>query len=101
MRTEIAVALISLVGILITGAVSIITSAVQAKKSHNELVSQLQHHSELQDVRLDAKIDRYAAVTDTKIETLTNEVRRHNGFAEKIPALEADIKNLKAEVHNK
>lgn len=101
MRTEIAVALISLAGILITGAVSIITSAVQAKKSHNELVAKLEHHSELQDVRLDAKIEKYAAVTDQKIENLTQEVRRHNGFAEKIPAMQAEINNLKQGVINK
>lgn len=101
MKTEIAVALISLAGILITGAVSIITAAVQARKSHAQLVQQLEHHSELQDVRLDAKIDRYAAVTDTKIETLTAEVRKHNGFAERIPTLETEIKNLKNEVYRK
>lgn len=101
MKTEVVVALISLAGILITGAVSIITAAVQARKSHAQLVQQLEHHSELQDVRLDAKIDRYAAVTDTKIETLTAEVRRHNGFAERIPTLETEIKNLKNEVYRK
>lgn len=101
MKTEIVVALISLAGILITGAVSIITSAVQARKSHSQLVQQLEHHSELQDVRLDAKIDRYAAVTDTKIETLTAEVRKHNGFAERIPALEAKVNTLQQEVNRK
>ena len=32
------------------------------------------------------------AVTDTKIQELTREVRRHNGFAEKIPVLQEQIK---------
>lgn len=32
------------------------------------------------------------AVTDTKIEELTREVRTHNGFAEKIPVIEEKIK---------
>lgn len=31
------------------------------------------------------------AVTDTRLETLTNEVRKHNGFAERIPVLEEKI----------
>jgi len=31
------------------------------------------------------------AVTDTKIEELTREVRKHNGFAERIPVLEEKI----------
>jgi peptidoglycan hydrolase CwlO-like protein len=32
------------------------------------------------------------AVTDTKIEELTREVRKHNNFAEKIPVIQEQIK---------
>ena len=32
------------------------------------------------------------AVTDTKIEELTREVRLHNGFAQRIPVVEEQIK---------
>lgn len=32
------------------------------------------------------------AVTDTKIEELTREVRAHNGFAQRIPVVEEQIK---------
>lgn len=32
------------------------------------------------------------AVTDTKIEELTREVRMHNGFAEKIPVMQEQIR---------
>lgn len=32
------------------------------------------------------------AVTDVKIEELTQEVRKHNSFAEKIPVIEEQIK---------
>ena len=38
------------------------------------------------------------AVTDTKLEELTREVREHNGFAQKIPALEKDVEFLKGKV---
>ncbi len=34
------------------------------------------------------------AVTDTKIEELTREVREHNDFAKRIPVIENDIKTL-------
>lgn len=33
------------------------------------------------------------AVTDTKIEALTREVREHNGFAQRIPVVERDVKD--------
>lgn len=32
------------------------------------------------------------AITDTKIDELTREVRLHNGFAEKIPVIQEQIK---------
>ncbi len=38
------------------------------------------------------------AVTETKIDELTREVRQHNGFAEKIPVQEARIKALERRV---
>ena len=38
------------------------------------------------------------AVTETKIDELTREVRAHNGFAEKIPVLQSEVKELKNRV---
>lgn len=34
------------------------------------------------------------AITDTKLEELTREVRKHNNFAERLPVVENDIKTL-------
>ena len=34
------------------------------------------------------------AVTETKIDELTREVRLHNGFAEKIPVIQEQIKTI-------
>ena len=34
------------------------------------------------------------AVTDTKIEELTREVREHNGFARRMPVVEEQIKSI-------
>lgn len=39
-----------------------------------------------------AKLERAQAVTDTKIEELTREVRMHNDFARRIPVLEEQNK---------
>ncbi len=38
------------------------------------------------------KLETSQAVTDTKIEELTREVRKHNNFAERIPVMEEQIK---------
>ena len=42
--------------------------------------------------RTEQKIQVARAVTDTKIEELTREVRKHNNFAEKIPVIQEQIK---------
>ncbi len=39
-----------------------------------------------------ANIQTSQAVTDTKIEELTREVREHNGFARRMPVVEEQIK---------
>lgn len=41
------------------------------------------------------------AVTDTKIEELTREVREHNNFAKRVPVLEEQLRALKEEVKGK
>ena len=62
---------------LITGGLSllgvVITCLVTAKKSETTI-----------------KIAQ--AVTDTKIQELTREVRQHNGFAQRMPVVEEQIK---------
>ena len=37
---------------------------------------------------------RAQAVTDTKLEELTREVREHNGFARRLPVVENQIQNI-------
>jgi hypothetical protein len=39
------------------------------------------------------------AVTDTKIEELTREVREHNNFAKRMPVVENEITHLVNDVH--
>jgi len=39
------------------------------------------------------------AVTDTKIEELTREVRTHNNFAQRMPVVENEISNIHATLH--
>lgn len=49
---------------------------------------------------LQHKLEISQAVTDTKIENLTTEVRDHNNFAKRIPLVEQEIKDIKKDVAN-
>lgn len=39
------------------------------------------------------------AVTDTKIEELTREVREHNNFAKRMPVVENEILHIEEDIH--
>ena len=42
--------------------------------------------------RMQAQLEKSQAVTDTKLEELTREVRAHNNFAQRVPVLEEKVK---------
>lgn len=64
---------------LITGGCAIIANIVVSNKAAREM---------------DHKLDKHQAVTDTKLEELTREVRKHNNFAERMPVVEQEIKEI-------
>lgn len=66
---------------IITGGLSLIGVIV----SNN-------HTAQSMDKSMDAKLDKQQAVTETKLEELTREVRTHNNFAQRIPVLEEQMK---------
>jgi hypothetical protein len=40
------------------------------------------------------QLDKQQAITDTKLEALTEEVKKHNNFAQRLPVVEEQIKNI-------
>lgn len=73
---------------LITGGLALIGVWLTNRKSTADLFAKLDKQSELSD----AKLDKEIAVVKTEIENLSNEVRKHNAFAERIPILEEKAK---------
>lgn len=79
-------------GAVIVALIALAGQIIIALVSNSGLLAKLDKQSELADQRLDGKLSTYQAVTDQKIDALTTEVRKHNGFAEKIPVLEEKMK---------
>ena len=46
--------------------------------------------------RVEAQLEKAQAVTETKLEALTAEVRKHNSFGDRITVAEASIKEIQA-----
>lgn len=73
---------------LITGGLSLAGIIITTIKGNQQLFAKLDKQSELSD----AKLDKEIAVIKTEIKTLSDEVRKHNAFAERIPILEEKAK---------
>ena len=50
--------------------------------------------------KVEQQLETSQAVTDTKIDELTREVRKHNNFAERIPVIEEKIKVANHRIEN-
>lgn len=68
---------------LITGGLSLVGVIITNMTSNKKVESQLMMAQ---------------AVTDTKLEALTQEVKKHNEFGVRIPLLEKDIVQMKQEI---
>ena len=77
---------------MITGGISIVGTIITVLAANRQTIAQLDKKSELSDIRLDAKLEKHQAVTDTKLEELTREVRKHNDFASRVPVIEEQIR---------
>ena len=66
----------SVVVALVTAGAAILSNVILSNKNSREI---------------DHKLETHQAVTDTKLEELTREVREHNNFARRMPVLEEKI----------
>ena len=90
---------LALIGVIIT---NIFTSSNNNKKIIQEnakIISDIQQENTkvINDIKLE--ITSYHSSTDEKIRELTREVREHNNFAQRMPAVEEKIDNLKEKVN--
>ena len=79
MDSGIVVALIAATGSIIASIITVISVVITSNKNN---------------AAVDAKLDKQQAVIETKIEELTREVREHNNFARRMPALEQKVDGI-------
>lgn len=77
----IVIALIGAVASIIVELIVLLGIIYSNKKSNEKINTDIQH-----------KLETQQAVTDTKLDELTREVREHNGFARRMPVVEEQIK---------
>ena len=67
----------SIITAIITGGLALIGVVYSSNKSSHTM---------------DLKLDKQQAITDSKLDELTREVREHNNFAKRMPVVEEQIK---------
>ena len=77
----IVIALIGAGASIIVEIIVFLGVIVNNKKSSEKINTEIQH-----------KLETQQAVTDTKLDELTREVREHNGFAKRMPVVEEQIR---------
>lgn len=68
---------VSVIAAIVTGIASIAAVVITTRAGNREITH---------------KLETNQAVTDTKLQTLTDEVRSHNEFARRMPVVEEQIK---------
>lgn len=71
----------------ITGVVTLLVCLINNHSQSNKIVA-----------KVETSFKVAQAVTDTKIEELTREVREHNNFAKRMPVVENEIKHIGGEI---
>ena len=67
----------SVIVAIVTAGAAILSNIILSNKNNRDI---------------DHKLEMHQAVTDTKLDELTREVREHNNFARRMPVVEEQIK---------
>ena len=73
---------------IVTGILAIVGEIIIAVVNNKAMMAEMKKQTELADARL----EKAQAITDTKLDELTREVRAHNNFAQRMPVVEEQIK---------
>ena len=80
--------LITAGGLVLVAIINIITVALSNNKQMIKMTAELEKSQSA----TNAALDKSQAITETKLEALTMEVREHNNFARRMPVVEEQIK---------
>lgn len=87
MDASIIVSIISAAAVVITGVFTFLGVRSSNRTTRDTMTNAIA-----------TEFEKYAAVTDTKIDSLTREVRQHNNFAMEIPTLKQQIADMKEDI---
>lgn len=79
---------LSIIGIIITAIFQVITTNNKITMEFEKQAAELQRQSEVADLKLQAKLENFQAVTNANIDELSKRVEKHNSVIERAYKLE-------------
>lgn len=73
----------AIISALVTGGLSLLGVIFTTRSANKKTVTEIK-----------SELATYEAVTNTKIDELTREVREHNNFAKRMPVVENEVKHI-------
>lgn len=85
---------------IVTAGLSLIGTIITVLVANRQTLSALDKKSELSDAKLEAELKKHQAVTDTKIEALTQKVEKHNNLIERMYKVEGQMVEVQHDIRD-
>lgn len=82
----------------VAGGFALIGTVITVKHNNQKLVQEMKTEFTKEMQSMKAEYAKAQAVTDLRLDELTREVRKHNGFAERMPVVEQQIDNINEKI---
>lgn len=79
---------------IIVSIVTLIGTIITVASGNKRTLQALQKQSEIDDIKLEAKLKEFKVVTETKMDELTRKVEKHNNLIERMYQVEGAVKEL-------
>ena len=88
----------SIIVALIAGGLSLVGTIITVQNNNQKIIREMKAEftREMNAMRVDFAASK--AATDAHLDDLTQEVRKHNGFADRMPRVEAEIVGIKEKI---
>lgn len=79
---------------IIVSLVTLIGTIITVASGNKKTLAALREQSKIDDMKLEAKLNEFKAVTETKIDELNRKVDKHNNLIERMYIVEGAVKEL-------
>lgn len=89
----------TIIAATVAGAFALVGTVVTVKHNNQKILQEMKTEFTKEMHEMKAEFAKAQAVTECQMEELTREVREHNNFAKRMPALEQKVEGIDEKIH--